>query len=88
MAMAIETSIIANLRVKTANTSDVYYTTPIGQEGERYCDVTDLTSVDNVGTLLVSTSGLRFKRIYDADFVNATWFGAKGDGINDDYQAI
>ena len=52
--MAIETSTIANLRTKTSNTADVYYTTDIGQEGEWYYDATDITSIDNLGTILVS----------------------------------
>lgn len=84
--MAIETLTIAALKAKTTNTSDVYYITDIGQEGEWYCDTIDTISAENTGTILVGTAApyLRFKRIYDAGFVNATWFGAKGDGVNDD----
>lgn len=88
--MSIETLIIADLKAKTTNTSDIYYTTDIGQEGEWYCDISDTVSLENIGTIVVDTAApyLRFKRIYDSGFVNATWFGAKGDGINDDTPAI
>jgi hypothetical protein len=86
--MTIETLTINDLRAKTTNTVDIYYTTDIGQEGEWYYDAADITSIDNIGTILVSSSGMRFKRVYEKGFVNATWFGAKGDGLNDDTDAI
>ncbi|RAV14472.1 hypothetical protein DQG23_31475 [Paenibacillus contaminans] len=47
----------------------------------------DTTSADNGGTLLVSTSGARFERIFDGA-VNVKWFGARGDGSHDDTTAI
>lgn len=86
--MAIETLTIADLKAKTTNTSDIYYTTDSGQEGEWYFDSVDTTSLDNEGTVIVSIGGLRFKRIFEKGIVNITWFGAKGDGINDDTSAI
>ncbi len=86
--MGIETITIVNLRLKTSNTADIYYTTDLGQEGEWYYDAIDTISLDNLGTILVSTNGMRFKRVYDEGFVNATWFGAIGDNSTDNYQAI
>lgn len=77
--MNIETLDIAQLRAKTANTSDIYYTTNIGQEGEWYYDPNDTTSNDNLGTILVSTNGMRFKRVIENGQINVTWFGAIGD---------
>ncbi|MFN4084251.1 MAG: hypothetical protein ACK4K9_11520 [Bacteroidia bacterium] len=72
--MAIETTTIASLRAKTTNTADIYYVTDFNKEGNWYYDPTDLSSLDNEGTVLVSNSGMRFKRIYEKGFVNAPWF--------------
>jgi hypothetical protein len=77
--MNIETLDIAQLRAKTANTSDIYYTTDLGKEGEWYYDPNDTTSNDNLGTILVSTNGMRFKRVIENGQINVTWFGAVGD---------
>jgi len=58
-------------------------------EGFWYYDSGDTTSVDNLGTILVnSTLGYRYKRVYDNGVVNVRWFGAVGDGINDDTSAL
>ncbi len=88
--MNIETLTIANLRTKAANTADIYYTTDIGQEGEWYYDSLDTLSYDNEGTILVGLTYpfMRFKRVFDKGFINATWFGAVGNGTTDDTIAI
>lgn len=53
------------------------YLTDEGKEGEFVYDSTDTTSADNIGTIIVTTSGgFRFKRIYDK-YVYSEWFGAK-----------
>lgn len=85
--MAIETLTIATLRAKTTNTADIYYTTDPGQEGEWKYDASDTTSADNTGTILVSSTGMRFKRLYDGA-VNVKWFGAKGDNVANDTVAF
>lgn len=59
----------------------------LGQEGLFRLDETDNTSSDNSGTVLVTKSGKRYKRIIENE-VNIRWFGAKGDGIADDKMAI
>lgn len=49
-------------------------------------DTSDTTSADNGGTILVDTTGRRWKRQYDGS-VNLLWF-AQGDGTTDDSAAL
>jgi hypothetical protein len=50
-------------------------------------DPDDASSADNGGTIIVSKSGKRWKRVFEGD-IYARWFGAQGDGIADDADAI
>ncbi|WP_321798079.1 glycosyl hydrolase family 28-related protein [Caballeronia sp. J97] len=50
-------------------------------------DPDDASSPDNGGTVIVSKSGKRWKRVFEGD-IYARWFGAQGDGITDDADAI
>lgn len=50
-------------------------------------DPDDASSPDNGGTVIVSKSGKRWKRVFEGD-IYARWFGAHGDGIADDTDAI
>jgi hypothetical protein len=59
----------------------LYYMTDRKKEGPFYYDPTDATSTDNVGTVLVSAAGKRFKRII-GEAVDVKWFGAIGDGTS------
>ncbi|WP_176706329.1 right-handed parallel beta-helix repeat-containing protein [Paenibacillus hemerocallicola] len=80
---------VSELRAETSPEEGVaYYVTDPGKEGFFVYDPSDLSSPDNTGTVLVSTSGARFKRIVEQSFVNVKWFGAAGDGVTDDTAAI
>lgn len=79
---------MAELRNETAPATDcMYYVMDPGQEGHFYYDADDMVSSDNTGTVVVSISGARFKRIFNGP-VNILWFGAKGDGMQDDAAAV
>lgn len=65
----------------------VYFVTDAGQEGPFLYDAVDTSSTDNTGTVVVSSSGARFKRRFDGN-LHVKWFGAKGDGTADDTSAI
>lgn len=80
---------ISELRAETSPKEGVpYYVTDPGMEGFFLYDPLDASSPDNTGTVLVSTSGARFKRIVEQSFVNVKWFGAAGNGTTDDTAAI
>ncbi|MDF2713736.1 MAG: hypothetical protein K0R28_661 [Paenibacillus sp.] len=79
---------IATLRACTDPVSEfIYYVKDQGQEGPFTYDPSDTTSANNTGTVLVSASGARFKRLYTGR-AEVKWFGAKGDGTTDDTAAI
>ncbi|PRY38476.1 pectate lyase-like protein [Spirosoma oryzae] len=50
-------------------------------------DSADTSTADDGAMTLVTSTGLRYKRIVDG-FVNVRWFNAKGDGTTDDAPAI
>ncbi|BCQ29871.1 hypothetical protein NK8_80620 (plasmid) [Caballeronia sp. NK8] len=52
-----------------------------------WLDPDDASSADNGGTIIVSKSGKRWKRVFEGD-IHARWFGAQGDGTTDDTDAI
>ncbi|RKN84454.1 right-handed parallel beta-helix repeat-containing protein [Paenibacillus ginsengarvi] len=80
---------ISELRAETSPKEGIpYYVTDPGMEGFFLYDPLDAASPDNTGTVLVSTSGARFKRIVEQSFVNVKWFGAAGNGTTDDTAAI
>lgn len=79
---------IAYLRaLTTPDASVIYYVTDRDQEGAFYYDAADTTTADNTGIVLVSSSGARFRRIFEGP-AHVKWFGAKGDGVNDDTAAM
>lgn len=66
----------------------IYYLNDAGQSGFFQYDPEDTASPDNTGTILVSESGKRWKRMDYSGRYNIKWFGAKGDGETDDTEAI
>jgi len=74
MADGLNTTLAGLRALTTPATTTVYQTIDYGG-GQWYYDSADTTSADNTGTIVVSTSGARFKRIYN-DSVNVEWFGA------------
>ncbi|MBP1991718.1 glycosyl hydrolase family 28-related protein [Paenibacillus eucommiae] len=80
---------IAELRAMTigADVDHMYFVKDKYQEGPFVYDPLDTASLDNTGTILVSASGYRFKRVYSGA-VNVHWFGAIGDGITAANQAF
>ncbi|MBP1991032.1 tail fiber domain-containing protein [Paenibacillus eucommiae] len=87
MNVIVSTTITLLRALNSPDINALYYITDPGQEGMFHYDATDTTAADNTGTILVSVSGARFKRIYDG-IIQINWFGAKGDGTTDDTQAI
>ncbi len=74
------------LRVYTGRAASVRILAT-GVAGFFYYDNADTSSVDNGGTIIVSSNGRRWKRHYEGA-VNVKWFGAKGNGVDDDSLAF
>ncbi|RAV17869.1 glycosyl hydrolase family 28-related protein [Paenibacillus contaminans] len=87
MNLVVSTTIAELRALNHPDPNTLYYVTDSGQEGMFQVDRLDTSSADNLGTILVSVSGARFKRIFDGG-VHVSWFGAKGDGATDDTDAI
>lgn len=85
---AVSTTIAALRAESRPLHSDLYYVTDAKREGFFVYDPNDLTSVDNTGTVIVTASGARLKRVVEGNTVSAAWFGAAGDGVHDDTAAI
>ena len=81
-SMKADTKLKEGYYVKTKG----YYESNDGGHGE-YVIVDDETLVENGGSIHVLSNGLRAKLIFN-DVVNVAQFGAKGDGVSDDYEAI
>jgi len=83
-----DTTTIAGLRSMTsASTTRNYFITDPGKQGLWRYDQADNSSRDNTGTIAVSSSGLRFKRIYTGP-VHVTWFGCIGNGSFDNTDTL
>ncbi|GAA3412244.1 glycosyl hydrolase family 28-related protein [Paenibacillus hodogayensis] len=78
---------LAELRSVSAPQADrIYYVSDNGAAGPFVYNPSD-TASDNTGTVIVSASGARFRRLFTGP-LNVRWFGAKGDGSNNDGPAI
>lgn len=70
------------LRAYAGAATQVRITDP-GIAGFFYYDAADTISADNGGTVIVSSNGKRWKRIFE-DKINVKWFGVTGNGNTDD----
>lgn len=64
-----------------------YYVSGDGGGGPYYYDSTDVSSIDNGGTVIVASDGGRWKLVYTAQ-LTVKQFGAKGDGSTNDATAV
>lgn len=79
---------LAELRSHEApEAGDVYYIRDAGKEGHFSYEPLDTASADNTGTIVVSATGHRYKRII-RNSLDVSWFGAIGDGVSDDTAAV
>lgn len=83
---AVSRTDYADLRAYTGRAKRIYITgilatvKPSGIAGVFQYDVTDTTSADNGGTIIVGADGRRWKRDFTGA-ANVAWFEAVGDGI-------
>lgn len=70
-------------------TDNLIFSTNNGQQGIWQYDPgsSSVSAPDNLGTILNTSDGKVFRRIAEGP-VNVKWFGAKGDGVADDTNAI
>ncbi|MDF2660936.1 MAG: hypothetical protein K0Q94_3727 [Paenibacillus sp.] len=87
MDFCLATTVAALRAITDPDPDCIYYVKDPGQEGPFIYDPADTASADNTGTVLVSSSGARYKRLYTGR-VEVKWFGAKGNGTTDDTAAI
>jgi len=82
------TTIVQLRTISTSDANTIYFVTDSGKEGWFLHDPGDTVSADNTGTVIVSVSGARYKRVIENDALNVKWFGAMGDGSTDDTDVI
>jgi hypothetical protein len=79
---------VARKSLAAAPAELLYYITDAGREGLFRADPLDQATADDSAMTLVTTSGLRLKRIIDGRSLNVRWFGARGNSSSDDWSAI
>jgi len=95
MAAATQFATIAALRANTAYVSAGmqvsvagYYAAADGAGGAFIAMLSDTTSADNAGTVIVDAVAQRWYRDTQDMPLSVTWFGARGDGTSDDTTAF
>lgn len=84
----LRTTSLADLRALTQSApGDCYWLTDPGRGGVFRYAPDDSDTADNGGTVVVTASGHRFHR-ESSGALNVRWFGAVGDGVTDDADAI
>ncbi|MEO6285839.1 MAG: right-handed parallel beta-helix repeat-containing protein [Dyadobacter sp.] len=68
-----------SVRQGKADTARVINVTDVGREGQFVLDASDVSTADD-SSMTIINSGKRYKRKYDGQTVNASWFGLIGDG--------
>ncbi|GAA3411172.1 glycosyl hydrolase family 28-related protein [Paenibacillus hodogayensis] len=87
-AAQIGITTIAELKALSSGPcTSVFFVKDSLREGVFVWDTADTASADNGGTVVVDAFGRRWKRVVD-DVLKVQWFGAKGDGLADDTDAI
>jgi len=80
---------LTNLRsLAPTDTNLVYILSDKLRYGQFKYDPLDVSSLDNGGTIIVTSGGKRFKRIIQGTELRPEWFGAKVDDEVDDAPAI
>jgi hypothetical protein len=85
-SLAAFTGTIAQMRAISGKPYKHASSTDYGT-GNWFKDMSDHTSVDNTGTVLIDADGNRWKRIFTGP-ISVNWFGAVGDGVTNDQTAI
>lgn len=78
---------VASLRASSGNVPPTIFITDVGKEGMFKLDSTDVSSVDNLGTVLVTTDGKRYKRVFDNE-INTKWFGTINNNSTDNTSLV
>jgi hypothetical protein len=84
----VATLTMSEIRALQTSARPLVYLTDPRREGLFRRDRADNGTPDNGGTVLVTADGARYKRDYPGDKMNVRWFGATGNGQNDDAPAI
>lgn len=74
-------------RISAYVTGFLVSSAPAGISGAFARDDADTTSADNGGTIIVAANGKRWKRVFTGA-ANIQWFGAKGNGVQNDRPLI
>ena len=75
-------------RLTLESAPEVINLTDKNLSGTFILDRTDKNTPDNTGRVLVTSSGLRYKRVIHGGLLQLDWYLAKGDKTTDDTQAV